>query len=114
MGKPASRQSLAKPRKPQRAFRARSRMSLMNTAYQKKISARFMPEPSEFERLLRHAGAVSPRDGRGKWRCPCCGRWTLIVRPTCLDYRCQNRKCAFFGGINSFRNMFEIQEPERR
>jgi hypothetical protein len=65
-------------------------------------------EPNQFEHLVRHAGGVSPRDGRGKWRCPSCGRWTLIVRPEHLDFRCQFRKCRFFGDINRLR-AFSLQ-----
>jgi predicted RNA-binding Zn-ribbon protein involved in translation (DUF1610 family) len=64
-----------------------------------------MGENSEFESLLRHAGAVSPRDGRGKWRCPDCGHWTLVVRLDHCDYRCQRRECRFFGDVNKLRNM---------
>ena len=67
-----------------------------------------MSEQDEFERLLRHAGAVSPRDGRGKWKCPDCGRWCLIVSLEHLNYRCQFRsgrsdQCRFFGGITKLR-----------
>jgi hypothetical protein len=65
-------------------------------------------EPGFLE-LLEQVGAVPPRHGRGKWRCPECGRPDLSVNLEKQVFHCFHAGCSFSGGMGTLRQRLGIE-----
>lgn len=71
-------------------------------------------ESSELERLLVLVGAKRPEpDSSGKWQCPICLHWSVVVHPEVGFYTCFRRGCRFFGKTQSLKKEVEHGASQR-